>query len=626
MSRLTLLAAISAVSASTALVLSAPAVAQVSTETDSKPDVVVTASRIEQPVAKTLASVTVIDRKAIERAQVTTLPELLQRQAGIQYITNGSRGSNSSLFMRGTNGGHALVLVDGVRVGSATLGTASLENYTLDQIDRIEIVRGPRSSLYGSEAIGGVIQIFTKKSGDPLRLSVAAGSKGTVDHSLSFAGANERTRHSVTLSYEESQGFDSSTQDNALADGQYNYDKDGYRNKGADLSFSHRLTDRLSVEGMYLNNRGKVEFDPGAYGPDSAPFTDFDNTVASLSANLDMDLFEVKTQVSRADDKNETNASRSNFINTTKNQGLLQVGINNDTAGALVTGLEYVDELVDSSEVYTLTQRAVFSGFAQWQKDVNGIALQMGARHDDNEQFGSKKTHNVGLGMPLGKNAQIYTTFGKAFKAPTFNDLYWPADSYSAGNPNLVPETSSTGEIGTKWFGSAQTVDVSVYKTDVKHLIQWQPDENYFYSPTNLNKVKIKGIDASYGYAGKQWSVNSQLSLLSARDAETDEKLIRRAGRTLTNNFDYDFSPFSVGATWYVSGPRDDMGYDEMGNSYRIVLGGYSTLDLRAAYQATKEIKLKTSITNVFDKEYVLADGYNTAGLGGMLTLLYVPK
>lgn len=621
MSRIILAVSISALSLVPAAVL-----AETASHDPTRADVIVTASRIEQSVEKTLASVTVLDRKDIERAAAPSLADLLRRQAGIQYVTSGGRGSNSSLYLRGTNAGHVLVLVDGVRVGSTTLGAASLENYSLDQIERIEIVRGPRSSIYGSEAIGGVIQIFTKKSAEPLRVSVGAGTDKTVDHAVTLSGASDRSRHAVTLTYEESDGFDNGTQDDALIGGRYNFDEDAYRNAGANLNFSHMISERVSVDGMYLNNEGKTEFDPGAYGPDAAPYTENDNTVAGLGATIDLEPLEVKAQVARSEENSDTFGSRQNFIDSTKNQGLLQMGTATDALGTLVGGVEYVDELVESSEAYSETGRAVFSGFAQAQKELGKVALQLGARHDDNEQFGSKKTGNAGVGFAVSDSMQLYSTYGSAFKAPTFNDLYWPADDYSAGNPDLEPETSHTAEIGGKWFASNQSVDLALYKSKVKNLIQWAADENYFYSPENVNNVVIKGLEASYGFKANQWLFDTQLALTHARDEMTDEPLLRRADRTLSTSLDYDFSPFALGATWFVSSAREDSAYDDMGNPYRISLGGYSTLDLRASYRVSPALQLKATVENVSDKEYVLADGYNTAGLGGMLYVIYTPR
>lgn len=622
MSRILLAASISAFVAIPALTHAQTPESEAST----KADVVVTASRVEQPVEKTMASVTVLDRKDIERSNAPTLPDLLRRQAGIQYVASGGRGSTNSLFMRGTNSGHVLVLVDGVRVGSATLGSASLENYSVDQIERIEIVRGPRSSIYGSEAIGGVIQIFTKKSAEPIRVSIGAGSDQTLDHAVTLSGATDKTRHALTLTYEESQGFDSSTKDDALVDGRFNFDDDAYRNIGTNLNFSHLLTDRISVDGLYLNNEGENEFDPGSYGPDGTPYTDVDNTVASLGATVDLSPLELKTQLSRSEDNSATFGSRENFINSNKDQGLFQIGINNETLGTLVGGLEYVDESVESTELYTQTERAVFSGFLQAQKELGGVTMQLGGRHDDNEQFGSKKTGNVGLGVAAGKSVQLYTTYGTAFKAPTFNDLYWPADDFSAGNPDLKPEASHTAEVGGKWFGQQQSIDVSVYKTVVKDLILWQANADFFYAPINVDDVQIKGMEVTYGAVVDRWVVDTQFALTHARDEATDQPLIRRADRTLATSADYNFAPFSVGATWFVSSAREDSAFNDMGEAYRVRLGGYSTLDIRASYQVTQALQLKGSVENVFDREYVLADGYNIAGLGGMLHVIYVPQ
>jgi vitamin B12 transporter len=591
-----------------------------------KADVTVTASRIQRHNRETLASVTVIDRSMIERSQAGSLPELLARQAGVQFNRKGGRGADSSLFLRGTNAGHALVLVDGVRVGSSTLGTASLENYNLDQIERIEIVRGPRSSLYGSEAIGGVIQIFTRRAGTPVRLAMGLGNDNTLNRSLSLSSASATTQQVASLSLEDSDGIDNSSDDDAIPGGAFNHDEDGFSNRGAQYSVSHLLSERVGVSAMLLDNKGEAEYDPSSYGPDGDPYTRIHNTVASTAMNVDADAWQFKAMASRSDDRAETVASMPSEIDTAKNQGLLQASTCNDVVGGLVFGAEYINETVDGTINYDVESRDTFSGFAQWQRNAGPVVLNLGARHDDNDQFGSRKTGSGGIGLPLDGQSQVYATLGRAFKSPTLNDLYWPRDDYSEGNPDLRPETSRSTEAGYKWVDNMQSLDLAIYRTVVEDLIQWQPDSNFFYSPQNVDNATLKGLDAGYRLASGPWAFDTQLSLLRATDDGTGDRLVLRPERSLTTSLDRQFDTVSVGATLMAVSDRTDNAFDSMGSLYTVTLPGHATLDLRTAWQQTADIQWKLSLTNVLDKRYQPVNAYNAPGVGILAGFVFTPQ
>jgi vitamin B12 transporter len=591
-----------------------------------KADVTVTASRIQRHNRETLASVTVIDRAMIERSQAGSLPELLARQAGVQFNRKGGRGADSSIFLRGTNAGHALVLVDGVRVGSATLGSTSLENYNLDQIERIEIVRGPRSSLYGSEAIGGVIQIFTRRAGTPARLAVAIGNNNTLQRSLTLSDASATTQQVASLSLEDTDGIDNSRDDDAISGGIYNHDDDGFSNRGAHYSVSHLLNDRIGVTALLLDNKGTTEYDPGSYGPDGDPYTRVHNSVASTSVNLDADDWQFKAMASRSDDRSETLSSMPSEINTTKNQGLLQASTCNDVVGGLVFGTEYINEAVDGTIIYDIDSRDTFSGFTQWQRNVGPVVLNLGARHDANDQYGSRKTGSAGVGLPLGAASQVYTTVGRAFKAPTINDLYWPRDDYSEGNPDLRPESSGSTEVGYKWLDETQSLDVAAYRTLVTDLIQWQPDSSFFYSPQNVDNATLKGLDAGYRLMMGAWSFDTQLSFLRATDDASDDRLILRPERSWSASVDRQLDQLTVGATLVTVGDRDDNAFDSMGSRYTVNLPGYATLDLRSGWQQSPEMQWNVRATNVLEKRYQPVNAYNAPGLGVLIGFVYTPQ
>lgn len=583
--------------------------------------VVVTASRMAETVDQTLASVTVIGREQIEASQATDLSELLAGLPGVNLSANGGDGKSKSLFLRGTASSHTLLLIDGVRVGSATLGSPAWALIPLHDIERIELVRGPRSSLYGSDAIGGVIQVFTRNGGEGFRGELSAGY-GSDNHrklGAAISDGDGQTRYRLALSGEKSNGYDSH-QDSE-------FDKDGYDNLSFSGSVSHRFSDRLRLSGQLMRAEGTNEFD-ASFGGNSSNFVQQSTSVsldASISDNWSSTL---RLSQSRDESDNLTNGVFTSAIDTLRNQLTWENQLTLDDANELVAGIDYLNDQVGGTNTYSVRERDNKAVFAQYRFFGERNDLQLGARLDDNEQFGSHLTGNIGWGYALTDNLRLTASAGTAFKAPTFNDLYWPASAFSAGNPNLQPEKARSYELGIS--GKQMQIDWSarVYKSTIKNLIEWACTANCadadpfndFWQPSNVSNARIKGLELQAGTTLMGWQTQASINLVDPENAATGRTLAKRAKQNLRIDLDRDFGRWAVGGTLLAESGRWN------NDTNTVWLGGYATVDLRASYQLAPQWTLRGTIDNLFERSYETADGYPMPGRELFLSIHYATR
>jgi vitamin B12 transporter len=582
--------------------------------------VVVTASRTEQKLSDTLDTTTVISRDDIERIQPRDLTDLLRREVGIDYSRTGGRGATSSLFIRGTNSNQVVFLVDGARMNTTSNGAASLELFDLENIDHIEIVRGPSSSLYGNDAIGGVIQIFTRKGkGEPsTTVKTSYGSNAESINAINTSGAINNTHYNVAASYESTNGFNNTNKDNLS----YDRDDDGYRNSSVAAAVGHDFDGGHEVGMTFSKNKGQAEFDVGELNFDTQVLTGYGKW--QVRENLD-----TKLTLTNVFDKQDTPAFSSHY-DTHRTTALSQTNWQVNDIHLLTAGAEYIDESLDTDQGYTNESRYSRGLFLQDQMNFGRNSLKIGARNDDSSQYSTENTWNAAYGFDLSNNLKLFANYGTAFKAPSFNDLYFPYTNYcaafgsicaSTGNPDLDPEKSRTGELGLKFQKNSTYWSASVYETKIDDLIVWMPTYgpgpfDSTWAPDNINNAKIQGLDITAGTAIDEWRFATHASLLNPVDEETGKRLLRRSKRFMGVDVDRDIGEsVSVGASWNVQGGRTDQGdeYD----------GGFNTVDLRSSYVPMKDLKLSFSINNVFDTDYTVAYGYETPGVNAMLTAAY---
>lgn len=589
------------------LLASSAVAAQAQTSSDT---LLVTATRTAQTADQALASVSVIDRAEIERKQAQTVTELLESTPGLTLINNGGRGKATSISLRGTSSGHVLVLIDGIKAGSATLGTTAFEHLAVDQIERIEVVRGPRSSLYGSEAIGGVVHIFTRKGeqGFNPRFSVGAGSDATREVTLGASGGNEKGWYNLSISDYRTDGF------SAKQEGSYGYnpDDDGYDNRSYALSGGYLLSDRLEGRLSWSQNRGDNEYDGGS---------DFDNY--SNESRLQTLGGELRLAVSNNWDLSLT-AGQSRDKGTVYGDGVYQSHIETqrDTANLqsehsfshsqLTWGVDYQQDEVTSSSAYSVGERDNLGVFALYQLYLGQHDLAFSLREDDNEQFGNQTTGSIAWGMELPHALRLTASYGTAFSAPTFNDLYWPG----SGNPDLEPEESDSWELGLSGDHAGIEWSANLYQNDVDNLIAWAPNAEGFWVPMNVDEARIRGLELAASTRLASWDLSTTLDLMDPKDRNTDELLRRRPRKTLNVSADRDFGRYSLGSSLRAVGEREDGG-DE--------LEAYTRIDVRGSYQLGQDWALKAKIENLLDEEYETAKGYNQPDRTYWLSLHYAP-
>jgi vitamin B12 transporter len=570
--------------------------------------VVVTASRTAQPLLELLADVTVIDADEIARAGVSSLAELLQRQPGVEIVQNGGPAAVSGVFLRGANRGQTLVLVDGLRVGSSSAGSTTLEAIPLDQIERIEVLRGPASSLYGADAIGGVIQVFTRRGGKDLSGSVGAGY-GTYNTAAATAGIRGSAgplAFAVQAGGTRSDGF------NAIVDPRnfgYNDDRDGYESRNVSASLDLPWADGQSLAASYLRNRLNAQYDGGP-GFDERTITVVETWRVASGNRLAPWWTSTLSAGDGVDDSRSQTAFGDFSFDTTQRQYTWQ----NDftlpgEAGALTLGVERREERLATEAAFAVTARDTDAAFGVWRARLGDQALQANLRRDDSSQYGGRTTGAIAWGWRVSPNWRVTAGYGTAFKAPTFNDLYYPGFS----NPDLVPETSANVEAAVyataTWDGVRVDARAIGYRNQVKRLIVFGCDADFNCRPENVDQATLEGVtlglDATFT-AGT--TVTASLDLASPEDDRTGLLLPRRAREHGALAIAHPFGPVRVGLEFIASGRR----FDDPAN--RIPLAGYGIVNLTAEWTVQRGITLFARADNVLDRDYELAAGYATGG------------
>ena len=577
--------------------------------------VVVTATRTAQTADETLASVTVITRDEILRSQAVSVDELLRRVPGIQISRNGGYGKTTNVYLRGTEADHVLVLVDGVRAASATLGSFAWQNLRPEQIERIEIVRGPRASLYGSDAIGGVVQIFTRRASRP---SLEIG-----------AGGNALTRVEASAGFSGRQGSIGVTAGRLREDGipilQTDTTPYGFSDTDFTLSADATLPAQARMRFRASQSKGRNELDP---------FTgnlSFTNRVLSLQ--LDQVLSEGwshRITLGKALDRSTSHSITSgSTITTRRTQFSWQHDFSLGEQGLLTAGFDHwIDRASKDRNGLIHARVRTNAFFAQWQQQTGLGDLQAALRHDRNSASGNKTTWNLGWGRELGGHARLFLSHGTAFKAPTVNDLYWPYNKdvffgityITEGNPDLSPEASRTTELGLRGrlpFGIE--AETSLYYTKVRDLIDWSATQTgpseYTYRPVNLSRVRIRGLELSLDGHYREWRAHFVFNLTDAKD-QSGQQLDRRPLHSASLDLSHPLLGGEAGLEILARGARQSSG-----GSVR--LGGYGLVNLRYQRRLLKEITFSLRAENLFDKRYSLASSFsgNYAALGRTLYL-----
>jgi vitamin B12 transporter len=587
-----------------------------SSDADALDEVVVTATRTAITTDAALAPVEVIDREAIQRSQATSLNDLLRGRAGINLSNQGGAGKLTSLFLRGAESDQVLVLVDGVRIGSATSGQAAFQDLPVALIDRIEIVRGPRSSLYGSDAIGGVIQIFTRRDKGPaqFRFRVGAGSHGYREGSLGFGGSGERSWFGVDVGLQRTDGIDACRGAGfpvfagCFVDGQT--DRDGYENHSFSARAGMDIGESIALETHALYVSGHSDYDGG--------FVD-SSDIAQQAAGAKLkwkahDRIDLGLGIGSNKDGSDNfiDGVANGYFVSRRDSASLQADIDLTDMQLLTLGADWLRDRVSSDTVYDRVRRGNRAVFAQYQTTFGANSLQLALRNDDNDQFGSETTGTAAWGLSFAKDWRVTASYGTGFKAPTFNELYFPFSS----NPALRPEASKTFEAGIAWRREATGIRLDVFNTSADDLIAFDLTT---FAPINIARARLRGAELRVDSTIFGWNLDASASWLDPEDRVSGNVLPRRAKQTARLELDRTFGKFRLGFIGAAEGSR----YDNLANTRR--LGGFATLDVRGEYAFAADWTLQARIANAFDRAYETAAFYNQPGRELFVTLRFAP-
>jgi vitamin B12 transporter len=585
--------------------------------------VVVTASRTEQRIRDAIPHTTVLTRQDIRDSQAVDLPTLLRREAGIEMAQDGGLGGTASLFMRGGGSAQTLVLIDGVRIESAAFGTTAIQHLMLDDIDRIEISRGNVSSLYGSGAMGGVVQVFTRRgSGAPSPYGeVTAGSRDTTKLLAGYGGEFGDTRLNVSVLRLDTRGF--SAVDPGFDPGA-NPDDDGYRNESISASLAQRLGRSHEVGVRLLRTRAKVDYDDSFLGgPTSIQNADQDVGMAQLYWDAQF-LERWKSRVVAA----EGTDYRTDFLDgaflSMSNTRNRQLTWNNDVriAPAHVVSLaaERLEQALDSSTA------------GQHKRDVNSVRLgyvgkfgahsvQVNVRNDKYSDFGNADTYFLGYGYDLTEAWRITASSSTAFRAPTFSDLFGFLGL--GGNPALRPERAHSYEVGMQWASGANRVRTVAFHTDYTDEITF---DNATFTAQNIRKAEVNGVETSYGGRIAGTELRAALTLQDATEQDPggiERAALRRAKAYGSISAFRSFARWRVGGELLASGERPDVNIVSPFNP--VQNPGYTVLNLLARFNYSKNLFFAARLENALAEEYQLSYGFKTAPRGFFLTAGWQP-
>ena len=571
----------------------------------------ITANRRLQEVDETLAPVSVITRKNIEQIQAQDVIDILRLQTGVNISRSGGAGSQTSVFLRGAESRHALVLLDGVRVASATIGSFDWSSLAIDQIDRIEIVRGARTSLYGSDAIGGIIQVFTRKNAGPYA-SITYGSDNTKRGSAGISKSIGKTRVSLNVSAEDSDGFSSSN----VKAGEFTFDPDddGYQKKSVSAALSHQFTDKTKAGLDVFYSKNKADYDQGTSETDLETIKLYVQSKVSNKWSQQLSLSQsINDSVSASSfgvSKFESKRRELNWQND------LKLSKNSD----LTLGANYLEDNGKTADFDDkITNKAIYASLIQKYDKLN---LELSGRYDKHSQAGSDVTGQVAAGYAFTPSTTAYVSYGSAFRAPNINDLYYPGFFGSfAGNPDLEAETSKTFEIGLKSrLSKMHRLEASLFDTRVDNLINLTGVDN---QAINVGKVTLKGLELSYSGNTDEFDWGFGATIQRLEDAAAGERLIRRPNNKFTANVGLNLSRKTrIGIDAEVSSSRLDNNFAEF-PSERVKLGAYNLLNLSLNHKLSKHTNLGLRVENLTNEDYELAYGFNTPERSAYLTFTY---
>lgn len=598
-------------SACSALAQTAPGTGELLAQnlrTPSLAETVVAATRTPQPLIDLVADVSIVDRETIETSGATGLADLLARLPGVEFSRNGGPGTTTGVFLRGAESRFTAVYIDGVRIDSQSTGGAPWESIPLGLIDRIEVLRGPAGAVYGSDAMGGVVQIFTKRgeNGTAPYVGAGVGSHGTSKLEAGISGASGTLDYALGLSRENSKGF------NARTLATQNPDRDGYRNTAGHARVGLQVDAVHRLEGTLMVNDTNSGYDSGL-GKDDRNL----HTMHALGLNWNAQWSNAyKTRLSITDSRDEYETRPSPYLSDTRLRGYYFQNEYRQGAHLVTAALERREDRLENKPIDAKrSQDALALGYGY---NAAGHTVQLNLRHDSDSEFGGKSTGSAAYGYAITPQWRATASVGTAFRAPT---LYHRFSEY--GVASLRPESSRNAEVALRYAQGSSTFSATLFRNRVSNLISFSGPGTClsdFGCYANTARAEYKGVTFAGSHRMGDVQLHGSIDLQRPRDLDSGKQLARRAKQHATFGADTRLAGWTVGAEVQVSGRR----FDTVANTN--VLGGYALVNLYASTRIARDYTLLARIDNLADKDYQLARTYATAGRTVYVGVKWAPQ
>lgn len=587
-----------------------------------EPVIVVSASRSEQVVTDALSHTTVIDRDEIDKSPVSDVMSLLKMQGGLSVTQSGTQGALSGVRIRGGEARHTLILIDGVPMNNLSAGTAALEQISLASVERIEIVRGNVSALYGSQAVGGLVQIFTRKpNGNDATIRVAGGTGSQAQASIQVRGGNEKIQATFGISHEEVKAISAQNPEQSRVEGTYggpdtvaNGDKDGYQNESANGHIRYRPNDNHEFGLRFLASYGENSYDNQfSLSPESIQHNKTRLQNVSVYANNQFTKnWQSKVQVSQLTDSSRDFDSApdfgtgSSFFESKTKEISWQNNIHSK-AGEWIVGVSRARQTLSSDVAYDDTERTTTSVWAGYSLDKGRHHLQLNTRHDEITGLDSELTGAVQYGFDVSDKWRLLAEYSNGFSVPNFNELYYPRYS----NPDLKSEHTTYVQLGAQYvsddFGSRATLFETRYRDKIG-------TDSETYLPINIDRAKARGVEWHGWYNFDGWRIDSSFTYQDV----TGERLLRQPRILASLGVGKVWGKWGAQVNWQVQDGLLDVNQKKV--------AGYGVVNAAISYAVTPKAKIALRLGNVFDRDYQTLYGYNSMPRNALLSFQYQPS